>query len=92
MHTEKSLCILKTRGYGNSVKLIDILIKNSCITLIKMSLDKGGGIVTTFLKGELGQLKAGVTELNNYSKSQNFQYDISIIANFDLSIIDLDTD
>jgi ethanolamine utilization protein EutM len=55
----EAIGLIETRGYVGLVEASDAMIKAANVQLIK-SIQIGGGLVTTVVKGDVGSVKAAV--------------------------------
>jgi microcompartment protein CcmL/EutN len=87
MHS--AIGIVKCVGLSNTIKVFDILVKNSRIEFVKVIQDRKKALHNIVIKGSLGQVKAGLETLSTYKEIAQLEYEIMIIPNFKLDIFDL---
>ena len=55
----ESLGMIETKGYVGSVEASDAMVKAAGVTLARQ-IQIGGGLVTVFVKGDVGSVKAAI--------------------------------
>ncbi|MDX2108973.1 MAG: BMC domain-containing protein [Verrucomicrobiota bacterium] len=55
----ESIGMVETKGYVGSVEASDAMVKAANVTLLK-TIQIGGGLITTIVKGDVGSVKAAV--------------------------------
>lgn len=55
----ESLGMVETKGYVGAVEASDAMVKAANVTLLK-TVQIGGGLITTLVKGDVGSVKAAV--------------------------------
>lgn len=55
----ESLGMVETKGYVGAVEASDAMVKAANVTLLK-TVQIGGGLITTLIKGDVGSVKAAV--------------------------------
>lgn len=55
----ESLGMIETKGYTGAVEASDAMVKAASVELVK-TIQIGGGLITTVVKGDVGSVKAAV--------------------------------
>ncbi|MCD8482944.1 MAG: BMC domain-containing protein [Verrucomicrobia bacterium] len=55
----ESLGMVETKGYTGAVEASDAMVKAASVELVK-TIQIGGGLITTVVKGDVGSVKAAV--------------------------------